>query len=184
MEPTAEILRNREKWAHTGRLRPPWAEEPGPGQQSVWDFPRPPRIEPVAEIVRVVFGGRVIAESAEALRVLETASPPTVYVPPGDTEHDALVGSATITLCEWKGRARHFGLAFGPSVAVDAAWAYEDPFPEFERLRGYLSFHPGRVDRCSIGGSTALPQPGEYYGGWVTPDLVGPFKGAPGSAGW
>jgi uncharacterized protein (DUF427 family) len=184
MELTEEIQRNRAKWEHTGRARPTWADTPGPGQRSVWDFPRPPRIEPMAALVRVEFGGCLIAESANALQVLETASPPTIYVRPGDVRRDVLVDSATTTLCEWKGRARHLGVAVGRHRAADVAWTYDDPFPEFEALRGYLSFHPARVDRCWIGEAIALPQPGAYYGGWVTPDLVGPFKGAPGSEGW
>jgi uncharacterized protein (DUF427 family) len=134
--------------------------------------------------VRVELAGHVVAETRSALRVLETASPPTVYVPPGDSRSDWLVASATTSLCEWKGEARHFSLSVGAREVPDAAWSYPDPFPEFEPIRGYFAFHPARVDHCWLGGARVVPQPGGYYGGWVTPDLAGPFKGAPGSTGW
>lgn len=164
--------------------RPPWAVVPGPGQESVWDYPRPPRIEPVGRPVRVVFAGVVIAASHRAVRVLETASPPTVYVPPDEVRTDCLVASAHTSRCEWKGRASYWAIRVGDREARDAAWSYEDPVPAFRGIGGWLSFYPGRVDGCWIGDERVRPQPGRFYGGWLTDAIVGPVKGEPGTEGW
>lgn len=162
----------------------PRPEPAGPGQQSVWDFPRPPRVEPVAARVRVEFAGVIVADTTRALRVCETASPPTYYIPPGDVLAGCLVESARTSFCEWKGRARYWTLVAGGRRSDDAAWSYAAPEAGFEMLAGYLAFYAQRVDACWVGDDRVTPQPGRFYGGWITPDLVGPFKGAPGSDGW
>ena len=179
-----ELLRARRKWRYVGRDRPVWAEPVGPGRISVWDFPRPPRVEALPGTVRVEFGERTVAETRSALRVLETASPPTVYVPPRHVRSDWLVATATIGLCEWKGEASHFSLKVAARESRDAVWSYRDPFPEFYAIRGYFAFHPARVDRCWLDDQEVRAQPGGYYGGWLTRELVGPFKGGPGTEGW
>lgn len=172
------------RWRRARRLRPESIEPAGPGRESVWDYPRPPRVEPAALPVRVEFAGRIVAESANAVRVVETASPPTYYVPPSDVDAACLVRSAGASLCEWKGVAVYFSLRVAGRVSRDAAWAYPDPLPAFAVLRDHLAFYPGRVDACFLGEERVRPQPGTFYGGWVTANLAGPFKGEPGSEGW
>jgi uncharacterized protein (DUF427 family) len=184
MEPSPAVLANRAKWTYNGGVRPPFAEIPEPAQRSVWDFPRPPRIAPVASEVGVVLKGRVIGNSRRAVQVLETGSPPTIYLPPADVACEWLRPCNATTLCEWKGLAHHFDLEVDGTLAEGAAWSYADPFPEFASIRGWLSFHPGRVERCFVGDETVKAQPGGYYGGWITRDLVGPWKGGPGTDAW
>lgn len=157
---------------------------PGPGQESVWDYPRPPRMEPTSRHIRVVFGGAVIAETGRALRVLETSHPPTYYLPTEDVRMELLEPSPRISFCEWKGSASYWTVRVGDRVARDSAWGYGDPMAPFEGLAGYLAFYCGAMDACWVDGERARPQPGGFYGGWVTRDLVGPFKGEPGSWGW
>jgi uncharacterized protein (DUF427 family) len=159
--------------------------EPGPGQESVWDYPRPPRLEETSRLIRVEFGGEVVAESRRAWRVLETSHPPVYYIPPGDVRLGFLHrSSAGETACEWKGRGIYHSLLVGDRRSADAAWSYPDPTPEFAPIRGYLAFYPGRVDACTVDGVIVRPQEGGFYGGWITPDVAGPFKGGPGSWGW
>lgn len=159
---------------------------PGPGQESVWDYPRPPRIEPLKRRVRVLFGGQTVAESVRAVRVLETSSPPTIYVPPDDVRMDAIRPAADDrqTWCEWKGRASYVDVAVGARVAERAGWSYPNPRKDFEPIAGWLSFYPGRVDACYLDDERVRPQNGRFYGGWITDDIVGPFKGDPGTEGW
>lgn len=157
---------------------------PGPGQESVWDYPRPPRVEPVARRVRVVLGGVVIADTERAQRVLETSHPPTYYLPPGDILAGALVPTARGSFCEWKGGARYFTVRGGGREEVDAAWAYPEPAAGFEAIRDHVAFYAGRMDACFVGDEQVTPQPGGFYGGWITRDVVGPFKGGPGTMGW
>lgn len=157
---------------------------PGPGQTSVWDYPRPPRVEAVPQRVRVEFGGRVIADSHAALRVCETASPPTYYVPLADVDAECLVRSQRGSFCEWKGAAHYFSLEVDGRRSPDAAWGYASPSAGFEALRDHVAFYASRVDACWVGDDRVTPQPGRFYGGWITPDLVGPFKGEPGTEGW
>lgn len=148
--------------------------------ESVWDYPRPPRTEPCVRHVRVEIGGELLAESGRALRVLETASPPTVYIPAEDVRMDRLSPSRRRhTLCEWKGRAAYYDA--GDIEAV--AWHYPDPKPEFAQLRDHVAFYPGRAD-CWLDDERVRPQQGDYYGGWITDDIRGPFKGAAGTAAW
>jgi uncharacterized protein (DUF427 family) len=146
----------------------------------VWDYPRPPRVERSERPVKVIADGVVVAESTDALRVLETAGAPTIYVPLLHVKMRFLAPSpGRTTYCEWKGRASYFDIG----TARRAAWMYPDPKSEYEMLRGYVSFYPAKVE-CYLGDERARPQPGRFYGGWVTDDIVGPFKGERGSARW
>ena len=152
--------------------------------ESVWDYPRPPALVPCERRVRVLLDGELVADSTDALRVLETASPPTIYVPPGDVDADLLRPGRGRSLCEWKGAARYWNVAAGGRTAVRAAWSYPDPSPSYKRLRDAVAFYPGLMDACWVDDEQAQPQPGRFYGGWVTADVVGPFKGGPGTTGW
>ena len=160
------------------------AEPIGPGQESVWDYPRPPRIEPDARVWRVTFGGVVVAETRRGLRVLETASPPTFYFPPDDVRTDLLQPGGRQTVCEWKGLADHFDLTVNSRTARAAAWSYQSPNPGYESIAGYIAFYPARVDEATVDGEQVRAQAGGYYGGWITSEVVGPFKGDPGTEGW
>ena len=157
---------------------------PEAGQESVWDYPRPPRLEEDDRPVRVELEGVTLAETRRAIRILETASPPTFYLPPEDVRTDLLEPSGRRTLCEWKGRARYWTARIGERVVPDVAWTYPEPWPPFEAIAGYVSFYPGRVDGAWVGDAAVRPQPGDFYGGWITPEILGPFKGEPGSGGW
>lgn len=179
-----QIERERAVWRSLPRDRPARIERPGPGQESVWDYPRPPRVEPVGHCIRVEFAGVVLAESSRALRALETASPPAYYLPPRDVRTEFLIAGEHSTLCEWKGVARTHSVRVGDRLAQDAVWSYPDPDPAFAQLRNYLAFNASKLDTCTVGPWRVTPQPGGYYGGWITPDIVGPFKGAPGSERW
>lgn len=159
--------------------------EPGPGQESVWDYPRPPRVEAVPERIRVVAGGTDIASSARALRVLETAGAPVYYVPPEDVRVDLLAPTDRRTACEWKGTATYWTIVVpGGRTIPNAAWSYERPLPGFEAIAGHVAFYAWAVDEAWVGDERATPQPGHFYGGWVTSKVVGPFKGEPGTFGW
>lgn len=158
---------------------------PGPGRESVWDYPRPPRVEPVAERLRVVVDGVALADTTRGLRVLETAGPPVYYFPPEDVRLDLLRGSPHGSFCEWKGEAGYWTFDGGRGRRIDnVAWSYERPLPGFESIAGYLAFYARLVDQAWVGDELATPQPGRFYGGWVTSRIVGPFKGEPGSSGW
>jgi uncharacterized protein (DUF427 family) len=157
---------------------------PGTGQESVWDYPRPPRIEPTARRVRVVVAGVTVADTTHALRVLETASPPTFYIPPADVRLDLLVPETRHTVCEWKGEAAYWTVRAGGRTMPSAAWSYPRPRPAFEAIRDHLAFYAGRVDEAWVDEERVRPQAGDFYGGWVTSEIVGPFKGDPGTLGW
>ncbi|MDX1622839.1 MAG: DUF427 domain-containing protein [Gemmatimonadota bacterium] len=158
--------------------------EPLPGQESVWDYPRPPEVERVTRALRVELGGEAIAETAHGLRVIETASPPTYYFPPDDVRTELLEPSPVRTICEWKGVARYWSVRIKERIVEEAAWSYPDPNPGYEAIAGYYAFYAGKMDICRVGAETVLPQEGDYYGGWITSRVVGPFKGGPGSEGW
>jgi uncharacterized protein (DUF427 family) len=158
--------------------------EPAPGQESVWDYPRPPRLEPEARPARVVFNGKTVARSDRALRVLETSHPPGIYIPPQDINGDLLRPNSTRSFCEWKGRAVYWDIVVAGTVAAAAGWSYPEPTPGFEAIAEYVSFYPGRVDACYLGDELVHPQDGNFYGGWITADIVGPFKGAADTWGW
>ena len=156
----------------------------GPGQESAWDYPRPPRLEPTTRRLRVVLDGRVIAETTRGYRVLETSHPPNYYFPPEDIAPDVLDRSDGASFCEFKGQAHYFTAKSGDREARDAAWGYDEPSPAFEPIRGYVAFYPDRVDECYVDDERVVAQPGGFYGGWITSDVAGPFKGGPGTMGW
>ncbi len=183
MDP-ADIERERQKLRSAPRSRPAHIPRAKPGEESVWDYPRPPRVEPAAQRIRVEFGGEIVADSTRGQRVLETAGPPVYYFPPEDVRRELLLASPGETPCEWKGLASYFSLCVAGRTAERAVWCYPDPDPAYASLRGALAFHAGRVDACFVGDTRVTPQPGEYYGGWITPGILGPFKGEPGSESW
>lgn len=158
--------------------------KPGPGQESVWDYPRPPRLELCDKSVKVVLGDVVIAESGNAKRVLETSHPPTYYIPPEDVRNELLIPSQGQSFCEWKGMANYFDVVVGDRRAAKAAWAYASPTPAFEAIREHLAFYPHLMDACYVGDEQVKSQAGGFYGGWITSNIVGPFKGEPGTSGW
>ncbi len=169
-------------WDFTGQKRPPFAVEPKAGQESAWDYPRPPDIRPDHRLVVVRSGDKLIAESAHSLRVCETASPPTFYLPPDAVDMNQLAAIKHQTFCEWKGYARYWALAGDPE-RQPAAWSYPSPLSAFEAIRDWLCFYPARV-ACFVDGEAVRPQRSPFYGGWITDEVVGPFKGDPGTAGW
>ena len=171
-------------WQHTGHKRPPFAREPGPGQESVWDYPRPPLLVPDPRLVVVRIAGMVIAETRRAIRVLETASPPTFYISPDDVRREVLQSAPGSSGCEWKGRAQYWTIQPDGGPAIErGAWSYPEPNVAFVAIAGWLSFYPALLE-CEVGGERVQPQPGGFYGGWVTREIVGPFKGEPGTGGW
>jgi uncharacterized protein (DUF427 family) len=156
----------------------------GPGQESVWDYPRPPSAEVTGRRILVELGGQVLADTRRAVRVCETSHPPVYYVPREDLTPGLLVRGHGGSWCEWKGAATYWDAVVHGRRVPGIAWSYEDPSPGYEQLRGALAFYPGRVDRALVDGEQVRPQPGGFYGGWITDDVVGPFKGAPGTLGW
>ncbi|KAL3697745.1 hypothetical protein R1sor_011821 [Riccia sorocarpa] len=156
----------------------------GPGQESVWDYPRPPRMEPVKERIKIIFNDEVVADSTNAYRVLETSHPPVYYIPSADVKMEHLAKAPGSSFCEWKGDATWWTLSVGSKTAENVAWSYEDPTETFLPLKGYLAFYAAPMDACYVGEEKAQPQPGNFYGGWVTSKVVGPFKGSPGTFGW
>ena len=179
-----ELDREKTYWRSLERERPADIETPGPGQESVWDFPRPPRIEPVTERLLVIHAGAVVAETTHGLRVVETATPPAYYFPKEDVRTQFLTRMAHTTLCEWKGTARYWTLNVRGRESEAAAWGYPSPDQGYEQLRDHVGFVPDRVDACYLDDERVLAQEGGYYGGWITSRVTGPFKGAPGTERW
>lgn len=165
-------------------MRRPAPLPAGPGQESVWDYPRPPRVETSDELVEVRLGGRVVARSDRTLRVLETSHPPTYYLPEDAFAPGVLQPVEGRTYCEYKGVAAYYDLVAGEVVAPRAAWTYPAPTAGFEQILGHVAVMPGAVDSCTVDGEVVRPQEGGFYGGWVTSRVVGPFKGGPGTWGW
>lgn len=157
---------------------------PGPGQESVWDYPRPPRMERTTKRLRVVFNGEVIADTTRAFRVLETSHPPTYYLSPEDVKTEFLARTNRQTACEFKGLATYWTLSVGDKTVVNAVWSYESPYEDYADMRGYLSFYASKMDACYVDDELVQSQEGDFYGGWITTDIVGPFKGGPGTWGW
>jgi uncharacterized protein (DUF427 family) len=158
--------------------------EPGPGQESVWDYPRPPALERTTNRLRVEFGGVVIADTTHGYRVLETSQPPAYYFPPDAVAMEHLVASTHRTFCEWKGQAHYATIVVGDRSAVDAVWAYHRPTEPFAAITDHLAFYAQSVDACFVDDERVQANDGAFYGGWITANIVGPFKGGPGSAGW
>lgn len=169
-------------WKYTGIERPPFAIAPEPGQESVWDYPRPPALVADGRRVEVRIGDTLIADSYQAYRVLETASPPTFYIPAADVNIDMLMPVSGRSMCEWKGAAQYWGLKLSPKAAA-IGWNYPHPTDRFAGLKGAFSFYPGLVE-CYVAGERVRPQPGGFYGGWITDEIVGPVKGDPGTGHW
>jgi uncharacterized protein (DUF427 family) len=153
-----------------------------PSLESVWDYPRPPRIERIDWSLRVEQEGEVLAETDQGLRVLETSHPPCFYFPPGSVDFSRLEPSPTRTFCEWKGQARYWSLKTAQGLIKDAAWAYSDPVDPI--IKDHVSFYAGRVEACFVNGERVVPQEGDFYGGWILSWVRGPFKGGPGTRGW
>jgi uncharacterized protein (DUF427 family) len=157
---------------------------PQPHQESVWDYPRPPRLESSDDRIIVEIAGVILAESSQTMRVLETSHPPVYYIPPTDVAMEFLRRSERRTFCEWKGVASYYDLYLEERSVPQVAWGYEDPSPDFRAIHDYLAFYPSKVDACYVNGEPVQAQPGDFYGGWITQSIVGPFKGGPGTIGW
>ncbi|NJN71690.1 MAG: DUF427 domain-containing protein [Limnothrix sp. RL_2_0] len=155
-----------------------------PGQESVWGYPRPPRLEHCPKQIEIVFNGVAIASTNNSYRVLETSHPPVYYLPPQGLRLDLLQPESGQSFCEWKGVAKYYNLVVGDKVAKKVAWYYPTPTPAFAAIAQYVAFYAQPMDICSIDGEQVTPQPGGFYGGWITENIVGPFKGEPGSFGW
>ncbi len=168
-------------WNHSGQQRPPFALERGPGEESVWDYPRPPALLRDSRLVNVQDGDSVIATTTASYRVLETASPPTFYIPDDDIDWEHLTEVSGNSVCEWKGMAKYWALRRDPDVPV--AWAYPRPKPRFDAIKNFLAFYPGRV-ACFVDNERVQAQAGKFYGGWITSEIIGPFKGDPGTGHW
>ena len=153
--------------------------------ESVWDYPRPPRVELASRRIRIELGGELIVDTTRAHRVLETSHPPTYYVPLEDVASGVLVpAGGRTTFCEWKGVASYFDVVAGGRTVERGAWTYRSPSPGFEAIRDAVAFYPGRMDACFVDDERVAAQAGDFYGGWITSDVVGPFKGEPGTGGW
>lgn len=159
-------------------------EKPGPGQESVWSFPRPAIAQPCLRHLQVVHGGTTIASTGRGVRTLETSHPPTYYFPADDVLAGVLVPSGHRSLCEWKGQAVYFDVLVGGERKPNAAWSYPAPTPGFASIAGHVAFYAAPFERCLVDGEAATPQPGGFYGGWVSSHVTGPFKGIPGSRLW
>ena len=166
------------------RLPHPEPDPVGPGQESVWDYPRPAIAEPTTRRITIIHKGITLAETRKAWRTLETSHPPTYYLPPDDVAMGHLEPVSRRTMCEWKGQARYFDIVVGDDRIAAGAWAYADPTPSFEGIAGHLAFYPDPLDQCLVDGEAITPQPGQFYGGWISRYEAGPFKGGPGSQFW
>lgn len=169
-------------WKYTGAQRPPFADKPLPGQESVWDYPRPPALVTCTNEIHVGDAAQPLASTRAALRVLETASPPTYYLPPDAVEWQLLEQLDQPSWCEWKGRATYWGLA-ADTAAGAVGWSYHEPHQSFAAIDGFISFYPARI-ACYIDGERVRPQAGGFYGGWITSNIVGPMKGEAGTGHW
>jgi uncharacterized protein (DUF427 family) len=159
-------------------------DPPGPGQESVWSYPRPAITERCSRHIRIVHRGRIIADTMASIRTLETSHPPSYYIPLPDIMPGALQPSTQRSFCEWKGDAAYFDLVVDGARLRNVAWSYPDPSPDFRVLRNHVAFYAGALDECFVDGERAIPQPGAFYGGWITSHVAGPFKGMPGSRFW
>lgn len=176
------LLKARDKWQFNGKERPSFAQKPKKGQVSVWDFPRPPALEKVHQEIAVYSDDICLAKTNNAYAVMETAHPPSYYLPSADVDQTQLVTIPNKkSLCEWKGSATYWALKSAPLLPI--AWSYANPFAEFEALTNHFAFYPQYFD-CFVGNEKARPQPGQFYAGWITDNFAGPFKGEPGTGFW
>lgn len=169
-------------WQYRGQKRPEFADVPGSGQESVWDYPRPPKIEADTRLIQVKSGSQLIASTTRSYRIMETASPPTFYLPPQDIDWNLLKAVEGESLCEWKGLATYWGLSSSPDSRM-VGWSYPETTPSFSLIRDHVCFYPGILE-CFVDDERVQPQPGRFYGGWITKEIVGPFKGEPGTEWW
>mmetsp|Transcript_2589 Transcript_2589/g.2925 ORF Transcript_2589/g.2925 Transcript_2589/m.2925 type:complete len:163 (+) Transcript_2589:173-661(+) len=158
--------------------------EPKPGQESVWDYPRPPKLEKVDKEIRVIWNGKQIANTNDAYRILETSHPPVYYIPASHIQQKYLKRNTHRTFCEWKGQASYYDLVDEKKQTKNAGWYYHDPVAKFSDVKDYVAFYPSKMDACFVNGEQVQAQEGDFYGGWITKDIVGPFKGGPGTWGW
>ena len=158
--------------------------KPLPGQESVWDYPRPPKVEASPKRIQIWFNEIMIVDSQQTQRVLETSHPPAYYIPPADIAMQYLSPISRQSYCEWKGMAHYYRIQVGNKRVEQAAWYYPEPNAYFAVLKDYVAFYPSRMDACLVDGETVTAQPGDFYGGWITADIVGPFKGESGTWGW
>ena len=158
--------------------------KPNFDQESVWDYPRPPRLEPSPKHIQVIFNGVIIADSQHTQRVLETSHPPVYYIPPEDIQQQYLQPTAQQSFCEWKGKASYYNIVVGEKKVTNAAWYYPNPTVAFLDIKNYVAFYPSLMDACYVNEEKVQPQPGDFYGGWITRDIVGPFKGDVGTWHW
>ena len=165
-------------------MKKPKPIKPKQGQESVWDYPRPPKLEKVNKTIQIYFNKALIAQTKNAYRVLETSHPPVYYIPLEDIKKQYLAYSDRETYCEFKGTGSYYHVKVGDKVALDAAWYYDDPTPAFRAIKNHPAFYANKMDECYVDGVKVEPQPGEFYGGWITPEIVGPFKGEEGTWGW
>jgi uncharacterized protein (DUF427 family) len=182
-QPSDSVLAARAQWRWRGGERPPFAVVPQSGQESVWDYPRPPRLAPDSREVIVRWGPIEVARTCHAIRVLETAHPPSFYLPLTDVAVHLLEAASGTSFCEWKGPARYWSLVDGDRRLPRVAWSYPHPLVGAETLANCIAFYPGALE-CRVNGALVIGQPSGFYGGWITPEVVGPFKGDPGSGGW
>ncbi len=165
-------------------VRRPVPDPVAPGQESVWDYPRPPAVRSSDQLVTVTLGGVEVCRTQSSLLVLETSHPPTYYLPHSAFAPDSLREAGGHSFCEWKGDAYYLDVLGGDQIAPRAAWYYPVPQGRYAALRDHVSLYPGAMDECRVGGERVQPQPGGFYGGWITGAVGGPFKGGPGSQGW
>lgn len=159
-------------------------QTPLPHQESVWDYPRPPRVEPTPRRIHITFNGVTLVDSTRAYRVLETSHPPAYYIPREDIRMEFFNLTSRHTFCEYKGSASYWTIKVNGKTAPDAAWSYETPSPGYEAIKGCLAFYVSPMDTCMVDDEVVQPQAGDFYGGWITSEIVGPFKGGPGTWGW
>ncbi len=157
---------------------------PGPGQESVWDYPRPPKLEDSSDHIQILFNSVTIADTHYAKRVLETSHPPVYYIPPEDIKMEYLTTSSRSTFCEFKGNASYYTIKVGEKIIPHGAWYYRHPSPGYEAMANYIAFYPSKMDACYVNGEKVQAQQSDFYGGWVTSKVIGPFKGGPGTFGW
>lgn len=157
---------------------------PKPGQESVWDYPRPAILQDTNKHIKIIFNGIILAETTKAKRVLETSHPPSYYIPSEDIKTEYLIATSRKSICEWKGVSEYYDISVGDKYVNHAAWRYIQPTPNFINIQEYYSFYPSLMDACYVNDELVKPQAGGFYGGWITSDIVGPFKGEPGTWGW
>lgn len=171
----ADLEKLRSQWHYRGQERPPFAISPNKGQESVWDYPRPPSVVDSNRQVQVMLNNNLVVDSHNTVRVLETSSPPVFYLPRKEVNTTLLIPSPTTSLCEWKGVAHYCSLGMDKHTIADVAWYYPEPFEGYERLKDFIAFYPAKLV-CYLDGIRVKPQRDPFYGGWITPDVVGPYK--------